>query len=120
MDDPYLQFLLPLNVFIAGALFYGLITRKSYTHKVVKVIKQIGQYPANEQWLAFSRDSISGLSIDKIKSLERLCKIQGIGILVVKPKGKVEIVIKPKKRWKWWNDYLKYYSLEQKIREEIE
>ena len=56
MDDSFLQFILPLNMFVCGAIIFGFFTLHSYRHKTVSVIKQLAQYPANERWLAFSKD----------------------------------------------------------------
>lgn len=119
MDDGFKQYLLPLNTFIIGGIIYGLITYKSHRHKAVDVIEQVKQYPANEQWLALSQDSLNVLPIEKVKKLERIAKNQGIGIIVVKKKRKAEVLIRPKMKWKWIKDFLIYYSREKEIRDWI-
>lgn len=119
LDDGLLQILLPINVLGIGALTYGFLTKDHFSHKTVSVVKQIGQYPANEQWLAFSQDSLNAISLDKTKSLRTICKYRGIGILVVKPRGKVEIFLKAKYKSKWFGHFLKYYSVEKEIRKQI-
>lgn len=120
LDDGLLQFLLPLNVAVIGALVYGFLTRNSYSHKEVGVLKQIGQYPANEHWLAFSEDSWNAVGEENRTSLVEICRHRGFGLLLVKPKKKVVVRVKAKRRWKWWKDYLIYYSLEKEIRSAIE
>ena len=119
MDDGFWQYLLPLNTFILGGLIYGFVTRKSHRHKVVNVIQQVKQYPANEQWLALSQDSLNAISIEKMKKLQTIAKNQGIGIIVVKKKQQAEVLLQPQMRWKWYKDFLIYYSKEKNIRESI-
>ena len=119
MQDGYLQYITPLNIYVSTAILYGFVTRNSYRHKTVDVIKQLKQYPANEQWLAFSKDSLTKISQQKQKQLKQICKCQGIGILIVHRVGKVRIWFKPKRKWKYFGDYFKYYSKEKEIRKFI-
>lgn len=119
MDDGLLQFLLPINILGVGALAYGFITRNHFSHKTVSVVKQIGQYPANEQWLAFSQDSLNSISQKKIGHLKTICRNRGIGILIVRPKGRVEVFLKAKFKSKWFGNFLKYYSIEDDIKQAI-
>lgn len=119
MEDGLMQFLLPLNTLAVGAILYGMVTWNHFTHKTVSVIKQIGQYPANEQWLAFSQDSLNAIPMNKVENLKTICKHRGIGVLIVKPKGKVEIFVKAKFKMKWLGDFLKYYSVEEEILKQI-
>ncbi len=116
MDDGFVQYYLPLNLFLLGAVLYGLLSRNSMRHKVVDVIDQLKQYPANEQWLAFSKDSVKRLPKKKKHLLEWMCRYEGIGILVVSRFGGVSSWVEPKRKWKWKGDFLQYYSLEKKIR----
>lgn len=120
MDDGFWQYILPLNTFVLGGLLYGLLTLKRFKHKVVDVIEQVKQYPGNHQWLALSQDSLNMLSVEKLKKLETIAAYQGIGIVVVKSKKKAEVLIKPKMRWKFYKDFLIYYSKEKDIRTKIE
>ncbi len=119
MSDGMWQFLIPLNMFILGVVLYGYFTRKSYRHKVVDVVNQVGQYPANEQWLAFSMDSLASISLNKRKNLETICRFRGIGILIVHNKSRVEELVQPKMRFKWRKDFLVDYSIESEIRQKI-
>ena len=120
MDDGFMQFILPLNMFVCGAIVYGFFTSNSYRHKRVRVIRQLAQYPANERWLAFSKDSLDLLQKDKIKMLDKICKYQGIGIIVVSKKSRAEVRRSASMQWKWFGDFLSYYSHEKKIREVIQ
>ena len=119
MDDGFLQFILPLNMLVCGAIIYGFFTSNSYRHKKVRVIKQLDQYPANERWLAFSKDSLVLLQKDKLRMLDKICKYKGIGIIVVSEKGRAEVRRSSSMQWKWFGDFLSYYSYEKRIREVI-
>lgn len=119
INDGFWQFLLPFNAFLGGAILYGMATFRHFTHKKVDVIRQLQQYPANEQWLAFSQDSLNALAYDKVKKLKKMARSQSIGIIVVQPKGKVKILLKPRMQWGWGKDYLRFYSRETDIRKII-
>lgn len=114
-----LQFSFPLTIIASGGAAYGLLTRNSFSHRVVDVIQQVKQYPANEYWLAFSDDSLASLSHEAYQQLLRICKTQGIGILEVQSGGEVDVLTRPRKRWRWLGDYVTYYSLEKEIRSVI-
>ncbi len=117
LQDGFVQFLLPLVMFLMGALLFGLLTYNSAIHKNAKVLQQIDQYPANEQWLAISIDSEKDLSSKKMKALLQLCKAKGVGILVVHPSGKLNCPNRARMRWQLFGDYLNYYSLEVQIKQ---
>ncbi|MEL6926955.1 MAG: hypothetical protein AAFO94_23150, partial [Bacteroidota bacterium] len=99
MEEGPWQFLLPLNVLVIGGIVYGLLTLSSARHKEMDVIRQLRQYPANEKWLAFSRDSVHALNADRRKKLLKICQRRGIGLLLIKKRGAPEVWNKP--RWKW-------------------
>ena len=120
MDDSFLQFILPLNMLVCSAIIYGFFTSNSYRHKTVRVIRQLAQYPANERWLAFSKDSLDLLQKDKLKMLDKICKYKGIGIIVVSTKGRAQIRRSASMQWKWFGDFLTYYSHEKSIRKAIQ
>jgi len=116
MEDDLLQFLLPLNVFVIGGLIYGVLTLENGDHKKMKVIHQLKQYPANEKWLAFSKESVDQLDYRQRKNLIRICRRNGVGLILVKKWGAPEVWTKPSMKWKWFGDYLSYYSREKEMR----
>jgi len=120
MNDAFLQILLPVNTLVCTAIIYGFFSSESYRHKTVGVIRQLAQYPANERWLAFSRDSLKALPKGQLKKLDKICKYKGIGIIVVSAKGRAEVYRSAAMQWKWFGDFIKYYSSEKKIRKLIE
>ena len=119
MQDGYLQFITPLNVCFSAAIIYGFFSWNSYRHKTVAVIQQLKQYPANEQWLAFSKDSLEKITQQQQKQLKKICSYQGIGILIIHRVGKIKVWLKPKRKWKYFGDYFKYYSKEKEIRKTL-
>lgn len=118
-SDGFWQFLIPLNVFLLATAAYAYFTRNSYRHKVVDVIDQVHQYPANEKWLAFSADSFYDILSQKQEDVKTICKYQGIGIIIVHSERRVDILSEPKTRLKLRKDYLIYYSKEDDIRAAI-
>ena len=114
MDDNVFRFLIPLYTLIISALVYGLFTWRSYRHQTMDVIDQLNQYPANEKWLTFSKDSYESLNTKKQKDLKKICKARGIGLIIY---GKrISVIDKPKFRWKLGKDFIKYYSREKDVR----
>lgn len=110
------QWLIPLNFALIAALAYGYFTRKSYRHLTVRVVKQLAQYPANEQWLAFSDDSFFALRRPKQRALARICRYRGIGILLVGQGGRIDVLHTPLRRFRFWRDFVQYYRKEKEIR----
>ncbi len=119
MNDQLFQYLLPLNAFVVGALFYALFTLNSYRNKTLRVVEQVMQYPANEQWLALSKDSLQDLSKTEKKALKSICKFEGVGVLVVHASGKVKLWIDTVPKRKWLGNYLSYYSMEKRILKQL-
>ncbi|MFT5384636.1 MAG: hypothetical protein ACI81W_002037 [Saprospiraceae bacterium] len=119
LNDGFMQILLPLNTLVCAAIIYGFFTSNSYRHKTVNVIRQLAQYPANERWLAFSGDSLKLLSKDQLYKLDKICKYKGIGIVIVNKKDRAEVYRSASMQWKWFGDFIKYYSSEKRIREII-
>ncbi|MBP7274001.1 MAG: hypothetical protein KA974_09165 [Saprospiraceae bacterium] len=120
MADGYWQLLIPFNSLIISSLIYGYLTIESGKHKVVKVIEQLRQYPANEQWLAFSKDSVNVLPKEYQRTLREICRTQGVGVVLVE-NNRTKIWVKPKLRINWWGrSFLSYYSIENDIKKCIE
>lgn len=119
MNDGFWQFLLPINVFVLGALAYGFFTFRTYRHQRVNVIKQLHQYPGNEGWIAFDQASVDRMSSEQWRHLRKICRFQGVGLLIVKRNKKVSEVESPRFTFKWFGDFLQFYSREKEIRELI-
>lgn len=89
-------------------LFHNNTDKNSY--KFVEVMRQIEQYPANEQWLAVSEDCFS----DKVSEdyLIKICSKASIGLLCVSAEGDVDILLKASKQQ---GDFLHFYSSDSRI-----
>ncbi|WP_210489646.1 hypothetical protein [Rufibacter aurantiacus] len=87
-------------------------------HKVTNVINQLKQYPANEQWIAYSKHTDNLLlkspflkRRNNLDTLEKLCRANNFGLLLVTNKTcLVRINPVPKK-----GEFLHYYCKEQEI-----
>lgn len=119
LEDTFLSIILPFNAFLIGTLIYGILTFTNYSHKVVPVVKQVFQYPANEKWLAFSRDSLDKMGETEFKHLRKICKARGVGILEVIKKDKTKILLKPTFRSNWGRGFLYFYGKEKEIKKAI-
>ena len=117
MDDAYLRYAFPLNVLVSASLAYAYFTRYSSRYQRAGVHRQLRQYPANQQWLAFSADSLQHLPPQEQKRLRQVCQRLGFGVLIVHSRGRVQRWLKPTFRRKWFGDFLKYYSKEKEIRQ---
>lgn len=118
-DNTIIGLLIPILVWLAGTFAYGWVTRNSERHKHMEVIDQILRYPGNEQWLSFSQDSYYAIDGNLQKTMRKLCRNEGIGILIVGANKRVTLVQKPKKHWFSRKDFLTYYSLEDEIKKAI-
>lgn len=118
-DDGFFQFIVPGTVFLLSGAGYAWWSKGHYRHRTLKVVQQITQYPADDRWLAFSKDAFNDLSLEKQDQLRRICRYRGIGLLVVAPNEKPALLARPKFHWDWWHDYLRFYSKEKEIRKQI-
>lgn len=114
------QWLVPLNFALFAAVGYGYFTRDSYRHLNVRVVAQLKQYPANEQWLAFSDDSFFSLRQKKQIALQRICRYRGIGLLLVGQNKRIDVLNEPLRRFRIGRDFVRYYTKEQSIRAMLE
>ena len=87
--------------------------------QTANVIKQIKRYPANEQWIALSKDSIKLLNEDQysisknFEKLKSVCNKKNIGLLTVSSKA-TEILLEPKYKK---GNFLSKYSKEKEIKD---
>lgn len=101
-------------------LTFGLLILFQYNAWFEKhsVIDQIQKYPANEKWIAISKDAYN--YYNKLNDYELVfrAKKYNIGILVVNQRQKVDIIQEAKEATVK-NNYLKHYVIAQKIKEVI-
>ena len=86
-------------------------------------MEQVNQYPANEKWVAISKDSMN-LTSKKFSELKRrsnnenlvrIARKKGVGILVISRRHE-EVLVEPKFKK---GEYLDCYCLAGKIRQEL-
>lgn len=109
------------SIVVITFLSFGIVTiLEPPGYKTLNVIKQVKQYPANEQWIAISVDSLN--LVEKKEAIFQLktnketliaqCKRNGIGlILITNRTERIEIHPKYKK-----GRYLNCYSRENSIK----
>lgn len=105
-----------------GYLGYSGVKEPS-RHMSLSVIDQISQYPANEQWLAVSKDSLqlavdvkNDIQTDNEEMLRNICKRKGVGLIIVDHKTE-RTVIEPKVRQ---GDFLLNYATASQVKAAID
>lgn len=114
-----LNTLLLLLVFVGGVSLIGLLIRWldfSFT-KSISAIEQLAGYPANESWIAIADDTFVKRS--EYLTLQRQCRKNGVGLIVVSSRGRLSLKVKPKPRHEF-NDYLARYGKKRAIMAKIE
>lgn len=114
-----LNTLLLLSLFLVGAVaISALITRLNLSFlKSVAAIEQLGRYPANESWIAVGEDTFA--KPEEYRSLWRQCAKNGVGLIVVDRKERLDLVEIPRPRHAF-NNYLKGYGKEETILKRID
>lgn len=91
-------------------------------HKIISVIEQLKQYPANEQWIAYSTytDNLlanipSNYKKNHLQLLDSLCKKNGFGLILIGNK-KAKIIYEPKAKKGY---FLNNYCREDLIKEHL-
>ncbi len=116
-EDRITQFVLPSLIFFSFFLLHMILFSNSLKYKEIKVLHQLFQYPANEQWLSFSRDSFDMIEEKMRKNLIKICSSRGTGVLIVDFGLNVNLIHPPKPRKKLRGDFLTYYHNEAEIRD---
>ena len=103
-----------LGIFVAGSSLISALLRRLDLSSLssVSVIEQLGRYPANEKWIAVGEDTFA--KPEQFDILYKQCKKNGLGLLVVTARGKVQRRLIPTPRHTF-NNYLDSYGKEDKI-----
>ena len=83
------------------------------------VIDQILKYPANERWIAVSKDAYNYFTRLDDGEIFFRAKKYNIGILVVSQKQKIDIIQEPKEEKLMKDDFHKHYLIAKKIEESL-
>lgn len=108
-----------LGVFLAASTLISRLLRQLDLRLLsnVSVIEQLGRYPANEKWIAVGEDTFA--KPEQYDILYEQCKKNGLGLIVVTEKGKVQRKLIPSPRHVF-NNYLGSYGKETKILKAID
>ncbi len=109
IEDGFWQYLIPFLIFVFGTAIYYRLTQNSTRHQQAAVFKQLGQYPANEQWIAVSKDALKALPVKKKKAFLAICKRKGVGLIIVNSIGFAFAKISPGKK-RIFQKFGKYYK----------
>ena len=106
--------LLLLAVFLLGSAAITALIKQlglSFTRSI-SAIRQLGQYPANESWIAVGSDTF--VRAAEAATLRQQCRKNGVGLIVVDPRGKLSLKVIPRPRHTF-NDYLSRYGKRKDI-----
>jgi len=116
-DNAILGLMFFALMFLIGFLGYGILSRNSFQHKMIAVLNQVEQYPANEKWISISEDSFEDIDKAGQDAFLKVCKSRGYGLIIVDSKKNNQRYYRPKKTYRPWGSYVKFYSLEDDIRQ---
>lgn len=104
---------------VSGIVFIRFIDKKAIFKKH-GIIEQVRRYPANEQWIAFSKDAYNFFNETNDFELKMRAKRYGIGIIVVNSGKKASIELEASERkFNSKINFLKYYSIGARIGKEL-
>lgn len=118
-DNEILGLLFFAAMMTIGFLGYGFISRNSFKHKMIPVLDQVEQYPANEKWISISEDSFEDMDKTGQDAFLKVCNSRGYGLIIVDSRKRNHRYYKPKATYSW-SSFVKYYSLEDDIRKYLE
>lgn len=106
--------LLLLGLFVLGSSLISSVLSKLELSALgaISAIEQLGQYPANEKWIAVGEDTFA--RPEEYETLVSQCKKNGLGLIVVNARGRIKRKLIPAPRHTF-NNYLDNYGKEAKI-----
>lgn len=104
---------LPVSIIISAALLTVLEKKNKFdTHDI---IQQVKRYPADEKWIAISKDAYNSYNKTENGLLVTHARADGIGVLVVSTSDKVVVELYPKMKSSR-EGYIRYYKINEKIK----
>lgn len=103
----------PLSLVISAALLA--ILEKKNIFDTHDIIQQVKRYPADEKWIAISKDAYNIYNKTENGLLISHAQTDGIGVLVVSNSEKVVVELYPKMKSSR-NGYIRYYKINEKIK----
>ncbi|MTB49348.1 hypothetical protein [Lewinella sp. W8] len=109
-----LNTLLLIGVFVVGSLLIGTVIRwlELSIASSISAIEQLSRYPANEHWIAVGENTF--VRPAEYQALKKQCRKNGVGLIVVNQRGKIQLRVIPKPRHTF-NDYLGKYGKRKDI-----
>jgi hypothetical protein len=90
--------------------------------KRVKALRQLSQYPANEQWLAFAYNANDPKHSERLPRIKKYCQKAGVGLAVVRldKNWKVQHLVQPKFKLANGRSILKDYNLSKSMQKQVQ
>jgi hypothetical protein len=109
-----LNTLLLIGVFVVGSLLISTLIRwlELSIASSISAIEQLGRYPANEHWIAVGEQTF--VNHEEYRILKKQCRKNGVGLIVVNRRGKIQLRVIPEPRHVF-NDYLSKYGKRDNI-----
>lgn len=87
----------------------------------VKALRQLSQYPANEQWLAFAYNAQNPTHTKRLSRIKKYCQKAGVGLALVRldRNWKVQYLIQPKFKFGNGRNILKDYNLSPEMQKQV-
>ena len=104
---------IPISLIISAALLTVLEKKNKFdTHDI---IQQVKRYPADEIWIAISKDAYNSYNKTENGLLISHARNDGIGVLVVSTSDKIVVESYPKMKSSR-DGYIRYYKINEKIK----
>ncbi len=111
-----MQWGLAIAISLVATILIFIIVALIGTFEHIDVINQVRRYPANERWIALSKDVHNRCLKDRNNEIDFHARKHNIGILVVSPNKNVQVLRDAKSnRRKKYVDYTKYYNCSKNI-----
>ncbi len=111
--------LLAFDLFVGSSVLYGLLSWRHPTHRQAPMMRQLRHYPAHYQWLAIPEGVFRRMAEAERRALQRLCRIEGQGLLLVEGRGRIRVQCKPKRRRRRGKHLLAKYACASVLMKEI-
>lgn len=104
---------IPLSLVLSASLLTFLEVKNKFDDH--GIIQQVKRYPADEKWIAISKDAYNSYNKTENGLLISHARADGIGVLVVSTSDKVDVELYPKIKSSR-DGYIRYYKINEKIK----
>lgn len=117
LDGQYRAITIASAFIVLLPAWFLILFLKSLFIKPAYVVRQVLDYPADERWIAVSRDALDALG-NQLQDLQDICLGKGIGLLEVSRQKNVYVILEAKPR-KRPGRFLQQYSNADTMCEEL-